>query len=135
MLGELLGGSEGRITEVRSPSGREPGRGVEVAFRGAGRLLEHDVAEVGTFAQTSMQGGVVHVEWRVVQMTADGHVLVWRGFGVGSTEGMVTAVRQLVCGTYQVESGALARLDGALSVVRFEADANGAYRYSMWQSY
>ena len=133
-LGEQIGEASGRITGTRviTPLGTQPVR-IEVSFQGSGTLLGHDITDIGTYWQTLKPRGVLYGEGDVLYITGDGESAHWRGFGVGRPTGPFPAGHFAVCGSAETESHALRRFNEIATVIEYDVDQEGNYRYTTWE--
>ena len=133
-LGDQIGEASGKITGTRvlTPLGGHTQQ-IEVSFHGSGRLLGHDITDIGTYVQTLRPGGVLYGEGEVLYLTADGQSAQWRGFGVGRPTGPFPAGHFAVCGSTQTESRALRRLNEIATVAEYDVDEEGNYHYTTWR--
>ena len=133
-LGDQIGEASGKITGTRvlTPLGGHTQR-IEVSFQGSGRLLGHDITDIGTYVQTLRPGGVLYGEGDVLYITADAESAQWRGFGVGRPTGRFPAGHFAVCGSIETESQALGRLNEIATVTEYDVDQEGNYRYTIWE--
>ena len=132
-LGDQIGECSGRITSTRvlAPEGQQVK--VEVSLEGRGRLLGEDITDFGTYWQTFRPGGVLYGEGNNLWLTDEGENIVWRGFGVGHPTGPPPAGHLAVSGSAQTESQSLARLNSVANVVEYDVDAEGNYRWTLWE--
>jgi hypothetical protein len=133
MLGDMLGESSGKIigTKVLPSDGQQVK--IEASFQGSGNILGVPITDVGTYWQTFRPGGVLYGEGHVVLMSQDGDVVDWNGFGVGRATGPAPQARYGVAGSAQTASERLARVAAVTSVIEYEVDAQGGYRWKMWE--
>ena len=132
-LGEQLGTASGTITGTRvlAPEGQQ--LKVEVSFSGRGTMLGEDITDFGTYCQTVRSGGVLYGEGDVLWLSNDGESVRWWGFGVGHPTGPPPAGHFGVCGSAQTESQRFARLNSVATVVEYDVDAEGDYRWTLWE--
>jgi hypothetical protein len=132
-LGDQIGEASGRITGTRvvTPLGGHTQQ-IEVSFQGSGRMLGQDITNIGTYVQTLRPGGVLYGEGDVLNVTGDGESAQWTGFGVGRPTGPFPAAHFAVCGSIETASQALSRLNEIATVVEYDVDQEGNYRYTMW---
>jgi hypothetical protein len=126
----------GKRQDNRNQGGYAPGghtQQIEVSFQGSGRLLGHDITDIGTYVQTLRPGGVLYGEGDVFYITADGESAQWRGFGVGRPTGPFPAGHFAVCGSIETESRALRRLNEIATVAEYDVDQEGNYHYTTWR--
>jgi hypothetical protein len=132
-LGDKLGESSGRITGTRVLGSEGQQVKVEVSFEGRGTMLGEDIADMGTYWQTVRPGGVLYGEGDVLWLTNDGESVRWWGFGVGRPTGAPPAGHFAVCGSAQTESQSLDRLNSVATVIEYDVDAEGYYRWTLWE--
>jgi hypothetical protein len=132
-LGDQIGEVSGRITGTRvlAPEGQQVK--VEVSIEGHGKILGEDIADLGTYWQTVRPGGELYGEGNNIWLTNDGENVLWRGFGIGYPTGPPPAGHLGVCGSQQTESQRLAPLNSVATVVELDVDAEGNYRYTVWE--
>lgn len=87
MLGDRLGESSGKITNVRVLPTEGQQVWLDVSFQGRGILLGQEVNETGTYRQTVRPGGVLYGEGHVLMMSPAGDIVDWVGGGVGRPTG------------------------------------------------
>ena len=127
-LGELLGEAHGKVAGLRA---LENGR-IEVSLQGAGKLLGSDIADVTSFWSEMRTNGTAYGEGYSVQMSNDG-IAEWKGSGVGKPTGP-GAWKYSYGGIYKkATSPKWARLLDIYTVGEYEADANGTYRWKLWE--
>jgi hypothetical protein len=133
-LGDQIGEASGRITGTRviTPSGTQQTR-IEVSIQGSGTLLGQDITDIGTYWQTLRPGGVLYGEGDVLYITGDGQSAHWKGFGVGRPTGAFPAGHFAVCGSAETESQALRRFNEIATVIEYDVDQEGNYRYTTWE--
>jgi hypothetical protein len=134
MLGEVVAEGSGQIIGMRilPPDGGH--LRTEVTFQGrAGKLLGHEVSDLGTYCQTVRPGGFYYGEGRVILMTTEGDIAEWSGFGVGRPTGPAPAGHFAPCGSIQTTSERLARLNGISTVGEYEVDVNGHYQWRLYE--
>ncbi len=134
-LGDQIGEGSGRVTGTRviNPLGTQQAQ-IEVAFQGSGTLLGQDITEIGTYVQkTRRPGGVLYGEGDQLFITGDGQSAHWKGFGVGRPTGPFPAGHFALCGSVETDSQALGRLNEVATVIEWDADQEGNYRYTAWE--
>jgi hypothetical protein len=87
MLGERLGESAGKLTNVRELPTEGQQIKLEVSFQGQGTLLGQPITEFGTYSQNMRAGGVLYGEGHVIMLTSSGEAADWVGGGVGRAIG------------------------------------------------
>ena len=135
-LGDQIGEASGRVTGTRviTPMvGTQQEARIEVSFQGSGTLLGQDITNIGTYVQSLRPGGVLYGEGDVLYITGDGQSAHWRGFGVGRPTGPFPAGHFAVCGSAQTESQALGRFNEIATVIEYDVDQEGNYRYTTWE--
>jgi hypothetical protein len=134
-LGDQIGEGFGRITGTRviTPLGTQQEARIEVSFQGNGTLLGQDITNIGTYVQTLRPGGTLYGEGDVLYITGDGQSAHWRGFGVGRPTGAFPAGHFAVCGSVETESQTLGRLNEIATVIEYDVDQEGNYRYTTWE--
>jgi hypothetical protein len=135
-LGDQIGEGSGRITGTRviTPMvGTQQQAQIEVSFQGSGTLLGQDITNIGTYVQTLRPGGVLYGEGDVLYITGDGQSAHWRGFGVGRPTGPLPAGHFAVCGSAESQSQALGRFNEIATVIEYDVDQEGNYRYTTWE--
>jgi hypothetical protein len=133
MLGDKLGEASGKITGVRVLPTEGGKIKVEVSFQGSGKLMGVDIGDVGTYWQSIREGGVLHGEGHVLMTTADGGIADWMGFGVGRPTGPPPAAHYAVSGQFISVPTKLAHLGTIVTAIEYDVDANGGYRWQMWE--
>lgn len=76
---------------------------------------------------------MLYGEGQVVFITPEGEIASWKGFGVGRPTGPSPAARYAVCGSFFTTAKGLVRLHTVATVLEYELDQNGAYRWTMWE--
>jgi hypothetical protein len=132
-LGDQIGEASGRITGTRVITPSAGQTRIEVSLQGSGTLLGQDITEIVTYWQTLRAGGVLYGEGELIYITGDGESAHWRGFGVGRPTGPFPAGHFAVCGSAETESQALGRLNEIATVIEYDVDQEGNYRYTTWE--
>jgi hypothetical protein len=132
-LGDQIGELSGRITGTRVITPSAGQTRIEVSFQGSGTLLGHDVTNIATYWQTMRPGGILYGEGDALHITGDGQSAHWKGFGVGRPTGAFPAGHFAVCGSAETESQALGRLNEIATVLEYDVDQEGNFRYTMWE--
>jgi hypothetical protein len=132
-LGDQIGEASGRITGTRVITSSAGQTRIEVSFQGSGTVLGHDVTNIATYWQTMRPGGILYGEGDALHITGDGQSAHWRGFGVGRPTGPFPAGHFAVCGSAETESQALGRLNEIATVLEYDVDQEGNFRYTMWE--
>jgi hypothetical protein len=133
MLGDRLGESTGKITNVRVlPTEGQQVR-IEVSFQGHGTLLGQEITDIGTYCQTIRPGGVLYGEGHTLMMTPGGEILDWVGGGVGRATGPGFKASYGVYGSAQTNSEKLIRAAEVADVIEYEVEEDGSYRWTMWE--
>lgn len=127
-LGEVLGEASGKVAGLKA---LDNGR-IEISLQGMGKLLGSDVTDVVTFWSEMRPNGMVYGEGNSIQMSNDG-MAEWRGSGVGRPTGP-GAWKYSYGGLFKnVTSNKWTRLLEVYTVGEYEADANGNYRWKLWE--
>jgi hypothetical protein len=134
MLGEQLGEASGSVTGVRVLSADGDDSKMEVSFRGRGEVLGVGITDIGTFVQTTRPGGVLGGDdSNVLMLTDDGEMVAWKGFGVGKPTGPGFKSSWGAAGSVQTSSQKMGRLNAVATVVEYEVEEDGAYRWKLWE--
>jgi hypothetical protein len=133
MLGEMIGEGKGKITSVRVLPFEGTGPRLEVSFQGAGKLLEQEITEVGTYISMLTPHGVLHGAGQGLITTKNGEIATWTGIGVGrpTGHGMAASWRGSIC--YQTSSNHLSGLNQISAVFEYEVDENGNTVEKLWE--
>lgn len=132
-LGDQLGESSGKITGTRvlTPVGGQVQ--MEISFQGSGNMLGEEISDIGTYEQMVRAEGVLYGEGDVLWITNDGESVYWRGFGVGRPTGSFPAGHFAVCGSAQTDSEKLGHLNTIATVIEYDVDEGGSYRWTLWE--
>lgn len=133
MLGQLIGGDRGQITNTRVLA-TEPGQSpkVEVSFETHGSLLDIDTREMGTYCAVARPDGLLFGEGQGVLMSSQGEMATWRGQGIGRiTESGGTEFRGAIY--FETASPNWARLNGIAAVYEYSADESGKVETKLWE--
>lgn len=132
-LGEELGEASGKITGTRvlAPVGEQVQ--IEVSFQGTGRMLGEGITDLGTYWQVAKPGGILYGEGDTLWVTHDGQSVHWRGFGVGRPTGSFPAGHFAVCGSVETDSERLNHLNRVATVIEYDVDEEGNYRWTLWE--
>jgi hypothetical protein len=134
MLSEQIGEASGTVTGVRVLSAEGDASKMEISFRGRGELLGIAITDIGTFVQTTKPGGVLATESsNVLFLSDDGEVASWTGFGVGRPTGPGFSSSWGVAGSMQTSSQKLSRLNAVATLVEYEVEEDGSYRWKAWE--
>ncbi len=137
MLGEQLGEASGTVTGIRvlgAQGADDDDSAMEVSFRGRGELLGVGITDMGTFVQTVRPGGILSGEdSNVVMLTDDGEKVAWKGFGVGKPTGAGFKSSWGVAGSVRTASEKMGRLNAVATVVEYEVEEDGSYRWKLWE--
>jgi hypothetical protein len=101
-----------------------------VSLQGSGTLLGQDVTNIATYWQTLRPGGILYGKGELLYITSDGESAHWRGFGVGRPTGPFPAGHFAVCGSAESESQALGRFNEIATVIEYDVDQEGNFRYT-----
>jgi hypothetical protein len=96
-------------------------------------IRRQDITNIGTYWQTLRPGGILYGEGEVLYITGDGQSAHWKGFGVGRPTGSFPAGHFAVCGSAETESQALGRFNEIATVIEYDVDQEGNYRYTTWE--
>jgi len=132
-LGDQLGESSGKITGTRvlTPVGGQVQ--MEISFQGSGNMLGEEISDIGTYEQMVRAEGVLYGEGDVLWITNEGESVYWRGFGVGRPTGSFPAGHFGVCGSAQTDSEKLGHLNSIATVIEYDVDEDGSYRWTLWE--
>ena len=134
MLGEQLGEASGTVTGVRVLGAESEDHKMEVSFRGRGEMLGVGITDMGTFVQTVRPDGILSGEdSNVLMLTDDGEMVAWKGFGVGRPTGPGFSSSWGVAGSARTASEKMARLNAVATVVEYEVEGDGSYRWKLWE--
>jgi hypothetical protein len=125
MLGEKIGTSNGKVTNRRVLACEGGGIRVEVSFQTTGKLLGHDITEIGTYTSMLKPGGSFFGEGQGVLMTKDGDAISWRGSGAGKPTGKGGGVAYRGAIYYDTASPKLAQLNSICGIFEYEVDEAG----------
>ena len=125
MLGEKIGQTTGKVTNRRVIPCEGSGVKVEVSFQTTGKLLGHDISEIGTYTSVLKQGGSFYGEGQGVIMTKDGDAITWRGSGAGKPTGKGMGVTYRGAVYYDTSSPKFAQLNSLCAVFDYDVDENG----------
>jgi len=131
MLGEMIGEAKGKRTARRVIS-TDGGLRIEVSFEDKGKLLGHDIMDIGTYWSAPRPDGSLYGEGQGGIMTADGQFATWKGQGVGKLlPGGAVSYRGAI---YLSTPGtAFARLNSVACVFEFDVDAEGNTNSKFWE--
>lgn len=132
MLGEKIGESSGRVTARRVLPNPGGGPKMETSFEAAGKVLNVEETETGTYWSLVRPDGTLYGEGQGIIMGKGGELATWRGQGVGrvNANGGVS-YRGAVY--YETLAAGWARLNGMAAVFEFEVDAQGHSRAELWE--
>jgi hypothetical protein len=133
MLGERLGESAGKITNVRVLPSEGQQIKLEASFQGQGTLLGQPITDFGTYSQTMRAGGVLYGEGHVVMLTSSGEAADWVGGGVGRAIGAGFKASYGVYGSFNSAQGTLARLATVATAIEYEVEEDGSYSWQLWE--
>jgi hypothetical protein len=134
MLGGGIGEASGSVTGARALSVDDDGSRIEVSFSGSGQVLGVSITDIGTFVQTVRPGGDLGSEdSNVVMLTGAGEIVSWTGFGAGRPTGRGLESSWGMVGAMRTSSERLARLNSVVTVIEYEVDKNGGYRWKAWE--
>ena len=130
MLGEQIYIGQGARTAWRA-IGTQPIT-LEVSFEDAGKLLDSDGGNIGTYTSSPRPDGSIEGTGQGVFASPDGAMVSWKGVGVGHF-GKGGAVSYRGCLIFATSSPAFARLNHVAGVFEFEVDAAGKTQTKMWE--
>ncbi len=133
MLGEQIGEETGQIIGTRVLPDEGAGPKVEVSFQASGTMLGIHESNMGTYVSVARPDGTLFGEGQGVIMTDDGKVVTWRGRGLGRLTGHGMAASWRASIYVQTASERLARLNGIVGVVEFDADESGKIAAKSWE--
>jgi hypothetical protein len=133
MLGNQIGEASGKITNVRVLEYAGARSRVEVTFQGQGKVGNTGITDIGSYWQEIRPGGEIYGEGGPLWMTDDGEMLSWKGFGVGRRNGAGFSASFGCAGTIETSSEQLAHLNGVVAIGEYETDADGNYRWTLWE--
>jgi hypothetical protein len=124
MLGDQIGEEHGQVTTMRVLPFEGPLTRMEVSFQAQGRLLEHEMTDIGTYISTLRPDGTLFGEGQGVTMGSDGAGVRWIGQGSGH---FTAPGRVSWRGTIHYSNGtaALASLNGLCAAFEYEVDESG----------
>ena len=125
MLGEKIAQTTGKVTNRRVTRCDGSGVRVEVSFQTSGKLLGHDITELGTYTSMMKPGGSFFGEGQGVVITKDGDTILWRGAGAGKPTGKGLGVSYRGAIYYDTASPKLAHLNAICGIFEYEVDENG----------
>jgi hypothetical protein len=125
MLGEKIGQTNGRVTNRRVLGCEGGGVRVEVSFQTTGKLLGHDISELGTYTSMMKPGGSFFGEGQGVLMTKDGDAILWRGSGAGKPTGKGMGATYRGAIYYDTASPKFTQLNAICGIFEYEVDENG----------
>jgi hypothetical protein len=132
MLGEQIGETQGKRTGRRVLSTQGSAFKVEVSFEDAGKLLGHDVVQIGTYYSMSRPDGSLFGEGEGVVVTLEGDSVTWKGQGVGKfLAGGSVSYRGAIF--YSTSSPKFARLNSVAAPFEFEVDPQGNTHSKIWE--
>ena len=130
MLGNQIYTGSGKRTGRRVVSIRPVN--VEVSFEDAGKLLEQEGINIGTYASIPRADGTLAGDGQGVFAAADGSIVTWRGIGTGTVgEGGALSYRGTL--TFETASTELSRLNGIAGAFEFDVDAAGNTQTKIWE--
>jgi hypothetical protein len=133
MLGERLGESAGKITNIRVLPTEGQQIKLEASFQGQGTLLGQAITDFGTYWQTMRPDGTLYGEGHVVMFSQSGDAADWVGGGVGRAIGAGFKASYGVYGAFHSAHGALARLATVATAIEYEVEEDGSYRWQLWE--
>ena len=135
MLGDQVWEGTGDTIGTRVLPGDDPRYvKLEISIQGAGKLLDIDATNMGTFTAYERVPGQMYAEGQGVLMTAEGEGAIWNGHGVGhpTGDGMGVSIRYAV--SFQADGdGKLAWLNSVLGVGEYESKGDGSWTDKTWE--
>jgi hypothetical protein len=132
MLGEQIGETQGKRTGRRVLSTQGGVFDVEVSFEDRGKLLGHDVIQIGTYTSSPRPDGSLFGEGEGVVVTLEGDSVTWKGQGVGKIlAGGSVSYRGAIY--YSTSSPKFARLNTVAALFEFDVDPDGNTRSKLWE--
>lgn len=132
MLGEMIGECTGKVAGIRVISTEGQETKLEVSLQGQGTLLGQAIADFGTLVQSVRSGAVLSGDAHHVMMTANGEAADWSGGGVGQRTGTGFKSTWGGYGRFDSPHGALEPLEAVVTVIEFDVEEDGSYRWRMW---
>lgn len=127
-LGELLGEASGKVAGLRAL-----GHGkIEVSLQGKGTFLGTEIEDVTTFWSVMRPNGTAYGQGNSVHMSSEG-MAEWQGSGVGRPTGP-GVWKYSYGGIYTIATPQKwQRLLDVYTAGEYENDANGNYRWKLWE--
>jgi hypothetical protein len=127
-LGEMLGEANGKVAGLRALRGGK----IEVSLQGKGTFLGTEIEDVTTFWSVMRPNGTAHGRGNSVQMSSEG-MAQWHGSGVGRPTGP-GVWKYSYGGIYTIATPQKwQRLLDVYTAGEYENDANGNYRWKLWE--
>ena len=128
MLGEKLGEAKGHATSMRLlPFDGEAPR-IEASFAGEGTFLGQAMTLIGSYWESSREGGVKFGDARMLFTLADGQSTYFRGSGISAEP-----ARYASFGDFPWATVGLERLKAIAAVVEYDILEKGGFSWRMWQ--
>jgi hypothetical protein len=127
-LGEMLGEASGKVAGLRAL-----GHGkIEVSLQGKGTFLDTEIEDVTTFWSVMRPNGTAYGRGNSVHMSSEG-MAEWKGSGVGRPTGP-GVWKYSYGGIYTIVTPQKwQRLLDVYTAGEYENDANGNYRWKLWE--
>jgi hypothetical protein len=127
-IGEVVGEARGKVAGLRA---LENGK-IEVTLQGTGKILGVDIGDVTSFWSEMRPNGTAYGEGHSIHMGSDG-MAEWKGSGIGKQTGP-GAWKYSYGGAFKkATSPKWATLLEVYTIGEYEADANGNYRWKLWE--
>jgi hypothetical protein len=129
MTKESIGELTGKIIGERVIAG-ECCPKIESTFKETGKILDVDVADIGTFWSIIKENGGMYGEGQGIIMTENGDVVNWKGYGIGKMKGK--GVEYIASIFYHTSSEKFKRLNNTMGIVKFSIDDEGNTHDKLW---
>lgn len=128
MLGDKLGDAKGRTTSIRLLPFEGEAPRIEASFSGEGSFLDQPMTLIGTYWESSREGGVKFGDARMLLTLSDGESTYFRGSGVSAQPAHYASF-----GDFPWTSPGLIRLKGVGAVVEYDILEQGGFSWRMWE--
>lgn len=128
MLGEKLGEAKGRATGTRLLPFDGDAPRIEASFTGEGTFLGQSMTLIGSYWESSREGGVKFGDARMLFTLADGESTYFRGSGVSADP-----ARYASFGDFPWSTPGLRRLKALAAVVEYDVLGQGGFSWRMWE--
>jgi len=130
MLGEMIGEFKGKIIGMRVLS-VECCPKMESSFRDAGKILDIDLTNIGTFCSIFKDDGGIYGEGQGILTNSDGDIVTWTGQGIGKIKGKGAEYRGSVF--FTTSSNKLDSLNNMMGVFKYSIDDDGETHEKIWE--